>query len=111
MNIVREEFNRLTNEWGLDGWTLEANSRLSRSLGRAILRRKVIEYQPRECHPDELIEVIRHEVAHAIAWEIDHNYTHDVRWRKIARMVGCHPRATAYREDRIAAVAASRERK
>lgn len=56
-------------KWGLSDWSVRINPRLRRSLGRCLRKQKVIELSLRHVQhdpPDEVLNTIRHEIAHAL---------------------------------------------
>ena len=89
---------RLTNvelqKWGLNGWTLKFNNRLTRALGRCLFSKNTIELQTRfvKENPEVVVlDTIRHEIAHALA---GHKAGHGYEWKMWAIKVGANPEAT-----------------
>lgn len=52
--------------------------------------------------PTGIEDVIRHEYAHALHWQLDGTIDHSPRWRHYATLLGARPRATGSLEMRLA---------
>ena len=103
---IKREHKRLCDDWGLQTG-LQYNGRL----GRLVLARYrpsidtiEIGQMPDDYGRDALLDIIRHEISHALDWHRNNGADHSPRWRALARLVGCHPRATSTMEQRVKAV-------
>ncbi len=104
--VAKQEHARLSADWGLS-IPLQYNPRLRSTYGRCFV--DLIEYANMRGEDDDfIIDVVRHEYAHALEWTLDGRIGHSATWRSYAKLLGCHPRANAWPHERIEAVAASR---
>lgn len=80
------------------GWTLKLNQAKS-SLGICQLKLKTIcisnyLYQSNSELDDVWTDTIKHEIAHAIDFEIRGKSDHGFHWKHVAKQVGCIPRSS-----------------
>lgn len=90
IKITRKELEK----WGLSHWKVSLNNRLTRALGRCCYSTCTIELQDRyvkENEAPQVLDTIRHEVAHALA---GHKAGHGYEWKMWAIKVGANPEAT-----------------
>ena len=91
LNLARTEMKK----WELNGWRVEINPRLKRSLGRCIYRTKTIDLAAEYVtmnNEAEVLDTIRHEIAHAKAGG---KAGHGPEWRMWCRLVGAKPQRLA----------------
>lgn len=80
-------------EYGLFNWTFGFNRR-KRSLGICMLGRKRIElshYMVDLNGEEQILDVILHEIAHALAWERHRDKSHGPIWKRICIEVAAKP--------------------
>lgn len=96
---AKDEFARLQAEYGLTEWKLVFNDWFTTSLGRCQHKAKVIEIGTwgLKLETAQVIDTVRHEIAHALAPERE---GHGSEWKYWCRVVGANP-------DREADVAAA----
>lgn len=97
---IRNEYKRLDSEFGYNianQYRLKVSKRLTKTRGycKIDFMRRVKEIQIADfvmTEPDETFyNTIRHEYAHAIAYEkYGAGVGHDARWKALAKMVGCN---------------------
>ena len=83
----------LLREHGLPRWEVRVNRRMSRTLGRCDHRTRRIELADwvfQRCPPDEIEDLVLHEVAHALAGP---GAGHGPVWKRIALELGARPTA------------------
>jgi len=87
--------------WPVDEWDVEFNNDISRTLGRAKCRERIIELSASLFidHEDKvskevLVDIVLHEVAHALDFEDRGTSGHDEAWKSWARKVGANPNRT-----------------
>lgn len=90
MSVARDEFDRLVGEWPteLDGWTLEVSSRMTSTAGycsHKARKIRIAEWLILRASKAEVIDTVRHEVAHAL---IGADHHHDELWRFACALVG-----------------------
>lgn len=103
---MQDYANDIISEYHATQVMVARNNRLSRSAGRAFLREARIEvggFAIDEFPAEALREVIRHEVAHLLAWRFDGHSGHGGPWRWWAERLGCVVAKAARREARVAA--------
>ncbi len=98
MELVKAETlaHRELRAWGLDAdsWTFRFNPRTKRILGRCFYRKRMIELSTQYVELNEEAEVldtIRHEVAHALAHKHDGEHGHGSAWKKWCLRTGANP--------------------
>ncbi len=85
---------RLLREHGLDGWSFTFDRALRR-VGACFYRERRISLSRVfvEMNDDPVVlDTIRHEVAHALAWERDRAVGHGPAWRRWCGVTGAEPR-------------------
>jgi predicted SprT family Zn-dependent metalloprotease len=93
MSLARDEFDRLAAEY-LDGWTFEVSARMTSAAGYCYHEDKVIriaEWLMLIGTKAEILDVVRHEVAHAMA---GHEAHHGRVWKVACLIVGADPSRT-----------------
>ena len=118
LRIARKEVDRLAAIHNVTGIQVKVNNRLSRSMGRFVIKRmrstqndtRTIELAGvmRRWEEDAVLEVVRHEFAHAIEWDRHGTAGHGRNWQHYARLLGAVPRATAEVPERMLATANAR---
>ena len=87
---MRDEWRKLRAEnKELWSWSLKVNGRLTRSIGRAVYTTNTVEMSRglmNQPNPDYVIDVLRHEAAHAI---VGPGKGHGWEWKARARELGC----------------------
>ena len=100
LNLIHDEYARLDELIGVDSSQIEIkiSTRLKRHYGYFMYKPKLrIVIANAALRSYKIFyEVIRHEYAHAALWLLEPgvDHKHDLRWRDMARQVGCIPRAT-----------------
>lgn len=93
-DIAKNEFERLKNLFPkLKDWHLSINKTKS-SFGRCNYTKKEIQVSIYHLSSpkDEIIDTIRHEVAHALA---GYKVKHGAAWKKIAKQIGARPQSSS----------------
>jgi predicted SprT family Zn-dependent metalloprotease len=91
MSVARDEFDRLVAEHGLYDWRLAITARMTSAAGYCHYQSKTIsiaEWLTLRAGPAEIIDTVRHEVAHAIAGQ---DANHGPAWRRMAIELGARP--------------------
>ena len=102
LEAADEVARALLREHGLSNWTTRFDRALRRG-GACFYRKRVISLSRVfvEQNAEAVVEdTIRHEVAHALAWEHDGETGHGTAWRKWCEVTGAEPRAR-YDEDEV----------
>ena len=113
---IRNEYKRLDSEFGYNianQYRLKVSKRLTKTRGycKIDFKRRAKEIQIADfvmTEPDETFyNTIRHEYAHAMAYEkYGAGVGHDARWKALAKMVGCngeqYAKATKEQIDKMA---------
>jgi predicted SprT family Zn-dependent metalloprotease len=78
----------------LNGVRVILSERLVRSAGQAKVKHHTIVLNVRllAAHPDQLITVIVHEVAHLLAYKLHGDRGHGPAWKQLMVALGCEPR-------------------
>jgi len=105
--------NALYDYWAMEEWDVEFNDNISKTLGRAKCHDRVIELSSKAFIENEhmipketLIDIVLHEVAHALDYEDRGTSGHDEAWKDWARKVGADPtRTTSLPEVAVKAMA------
>ena len=110
MNVAapfRTEIDILTEEWDLPYITIKVNGRLSRAIARTLIQRGELKMEISkkllDFPPAAMIEVARHEFAHALEYAETRRLSHSADWKHFAKAVGAKPTAAASVEERVAA--------
>lgn len=103
----------LNDWWPIEEWEVEFNDDINKILGRARCHSRVIELSSEAFIENEdkisketLIDIVLHEVAHALDFEDRGTSGHDEAWKDWARRVGADPtRETSLPEEAVKAMA------
>lgn len=111
MSILKDEWERLQAEWPdeLADWKIEVSARITASGGYCYQSKKLIriaEWQVLRAPKRELLDTIRHEVAHALT----PGHGHDELWQFACLLTGAKPKR-CYDDEYIPLAAKYRRRK
>jgi predicted SprT family Zn-dependent metalloprotease len=95
MNVERARrlAERLLKKHGLIGWTVGFDRAIRRA-GACFFRNRAISLSREFVERNDaaiVIDTIRHEVAHALAWKHDRSTGHDAAWRSWCEVTGAEP--------------------
>lgn len=85
-------------KWGLHDWDFAFNGRCKRILGRCFFFKQKIELSSAYVllnTDEEVLDTIRHEIAHALAFLHDKEHGHGRKWREWCIKTGANPSRTA----------------
>jgi len=95
LNLVKEYAFPILLEHGIEGYTIELSNK-KRSLGTCYPISKRIEISRHYLKAEggltgNVKDTIRHEIAHAMAWDRFQSMGHGVRWKQCAKILGANP--------------------
>lgn len=106
--VVLDDIREQTG-WALDDFAImvRRDSRATRKLGKACLGwpvRKLYLYHAtlKDWHETAIEDIVRHEVAHFVAYDVHDDKKHGYWWKRIAEQIGARPYANGEEVDRIA---------
>lgn len=85
-------------KWGLKDWDFRFNTRCKRILGRCFFQKELIELSAHYVElntEEEVLDTIRHEIAHALAYINDGDAGHGPKWKEWCLKTGASPERIA----------------
>lgn len=95
LDTLRNEAVVLFDMWGIGHWEFKLD-KAPRRLGLCNYRDKVIsigEYHATHDSAEQVLDTLKHEIAHAVAYLRGECDGHGPKWKAIAKLVGCSPTA------------------